>query len=142
MSVSVRSTPSTFEIPPGITFERSSCSLTRTIATRSNSPATDETSETPSMSAIAWAASEISSISHWISTTAWTVISSGPFEDDGEPLPPRDAEGWAFFACAPSEAAAAPLPAGDAECREAERGAAFAHLIREGQQDPRAAHPD
>src|SRR6185503_7857269 len=71
------------------------------------------------MSAIAWAASEISSMSHWIRTTAWTVISSGPFEDDGEPL-----------------------PAGDAERREAERGAAFPHLVCQRQQDPRAAHPD
>src|ERR671919_806719 len=68
---------------------------------------------------ITCAASSISSISHWIKTTACTVIGSGPFEDDGEPL-----------------------PAGDAEGGQSEGESARPHLVREREQDPGAAHPD
>src|SRR5215207_1172213 len=108
-------------MPPGITTARSSCSATRTIATRSNSPATEYTSETPSMSAIAWAASGISSISHWIRTTAWTLTEDplDAFEDDGQPL-----------------------AAGDAERCQAEREPAFAELVGQREEHPSAAHAD
>src|SRR5688572_14771983 len=102
-----------------MTVARSSCSATRTMATRSNSPATEYTSDTPGISAMAWAASGISSISHWIRATAWTVIRSGPFEHDREAL-----------------------PAGDAQGGEAERRTSFAHLVGERQQDASPAHPD
>src|SRR5829696_7371313 len=113
-------------MPLGMTRARSSCAATRTIATRSNSPVTENTSETPSSSAIAAAASGIASISHWIKTTAWTLtgasfgnVVSGAFEHDRETLAAADAQG-----------------------REAERHAAMPHLVGEREDDPRAAHPD
>src|SRR5690242_4226623 len=81
-----------------MTRARWSCSLTRTIATRSHSPATEYTSEMPSMSAMACPASAISSISHAISTTALTIpvpfgLRSLPFQDHGHALAARDAQG-------------------------------------------------
>src|SRR5262245_7178915 len=113
-------------MPPGITVARSSWFRTRTIATRSNSPATEYTSETPSRSAIACAASEISSISHSISTTACT-LTAGPsprrrsraLQHHGQPLPTRDAQ------------------RGEPEAR-----IPGTHRVGERQQDAGAAHPD
>src|SRR3972149_7391575 len=107
-------------MPPGITVARASWAATRPIATRSNSPATEYTSDTPSISAIAFAASGISSISHWISTTAWTDnVTSAPLQDDGEPLPARDAER-----------------------SETERPAELPHLVAEAEDQAGPAHPD
>src|SRR5438093_6507914 len=75
------------------------------------------------MSAIACAASGILSFAHWIRTTACTVMSvvlpSVALEDDGQTLSARDAER-----------------------RQAERRAASAHLVREGQDHAGAAHAD
>src|SRR5438034_5165181 len=92
------------------------------MATRSNSPATEYTSDTPSTSAIACAASPISSTSHWIRTTACTLTgrpSSCPLEDDGESL-----------------------PAADAQRREPQGGSGCPQLVRQRQDDPGAAHTD
>src|SRR3954462_8501938 len=99
MSVSVRATPSTLATPSGNTRDNSSWSLTRMITTRSYSPATEYTSETPGMSAMAWAASGISSISHCTSTTALTIVRSlqfarvsGPLEHHGHAHATADAQ--------------------------------------------------
>src|SRR6266487_1911616 len=74
------------------------------------------------MSAITWAASGISSVSHCIKTTACTLmleISSCSFEDDGKTLPARDAERG-----------------------EPESLTPFAQLIGEAEDDARTAHAD
>src|SRR5436190_2230596 len=75
------------------------------------------------MSAMAWAASGISSISHWIRTTALTMTAGsyplGPFEGDGHAHAPRDAEGG-----------------------EPQGIALLAHLVRTRQYDPGPGHPD
>src|SRR5438132_14408576 len=101
-----------------MTLETSSCSETRTMATRSNSPATEYTSVTPSCSAMACAASGISSISHCTRTSAWT-IRSGPLEDDGHAH-----------------------AAGDAQGGETEAEASRSQLVGRGQHDAGAGHAD
>src|SRR3954447_16767284 len=58
-----------------MTSARSSCSRTRTTATRSTSPVTEYTSLTPSSSAIAWAASGMRATS--VSTRTMAVITAG-----------------------------------------------------------------
>src|SRR5256885_14528822 len=101
-----------------MTRARSSCDGTRTTATRSYSPATEYTSETPSMSAIAWAASGMLSISHPISTTALT-IRSGPLQDNGHAHAARDTERG-----------------------ESQRRVALAQLVGARQDDARPRHAD
>src|SRR6266542_6466061 len=73
----------------------------------------------PSMSAMAWAASGIESISHWIRTTALTIGRSGSLQDHGH-----------------THAAA------DAQRGQSQRVPFLAHLVRAGEHDPGAGHPD
>src|SRR5262249_36258169 len=95
------------------------------ITTRSYSPATEYTSDTPGMSAMAWAASGISSISHCTSTTALTIC---PFPWS-EPSGPSDPHGHA-------------PPAADAQRAQREGEVAFAELVGGRQHDARPGHPD
>src|SRR5881628_32909 len=75
------------------------------------------------MSAMAWAASGIASISHWMRTTALTMTvgsySLGPFQGDGHPHAPADAQRG-----------------------QPQRVALLPHLVRARQNDPCPGHPD
>src|SRR6266542_3524823 len=79
----------------------------------------------PSMSAMAWAASGISSISHWISTTALTM--------------PRS---YRVRGSAALQGHGHAHAAGDAQRSQSERIALLPHLVRAGEHDPGSGHPD
>src|SRR6266540_4814218 len=103
------------------------------MATRSHSPATEYTSEIPSMPAMAWAASGISSISHWISTTALTMEVS--FRGAARRIPERSSS-------APLEDHCHSHAARDAQRGQPQRVALLAHLVSAGEHDPGAGHAD